>query len=57
MLAARLVGRYGSVTSVDIDPAALKTLESRPANSSGDPRSGARLARDEAGSGVTQSPR
>ena len=29
LLAARLVGRQGSVTSVDIDPAALKTLESR----------------------------
>src|SRR5499427_317511 len=29
LLAARLVGRYGSVTSVDIDPAALATLESR----------------------------
>jgi len=29
LLAARLVGRYGSVTSVDIDPAALATLEAR----------------------------
>ena len=29
LLAARLVGRYGSVTSVDIDPAALETLEAR----------------------------
>jgi len=29
LLAARLVGRHGSVTSVDIDPAALKTLETR----------------------------
>src|SRR5262245_42833843 len=29
LIAARLVGRYGSVTSVDIDPAALGTLESR----------------------------
>src|SRR5262252_10020537 len=29
LLAARLVGRHGSVTSVDIDPAALKTLEVR----------------------------
>ena len=29
LLAARLVGRYGSVTSVDIDPAALQTLEAR----------------------------
>jgi ubiquinone/menaquinone biosynthesis C-methylase UbiE len=31
LLAARLVGRHGSVTSVDIDPAALKTLETRAA--------------------------
>jgi ubiquinone/menaquinone biosynthesis C-methylase UbiE len=29
LLAARLVGRHGSVTSVDIDPAALETLEAR----------------------------
>ena len=29
LLAARLVGRYGSVTSVDIDPAALETLGGR----------------------------
>ena len=29
LLAARLVGRHGSVTSVDIDPAALATLEAR----------------------------
>jgi ubiquinone/menaquinone biosynthesis C-methylase UbiE len=29
LIAARLVGRHGSVTSVDIDPAALKTLEAR----------------------------
>jgi ubiquinone/menaquinone biosynthesis C-methylase UbiE len=29
LLAARLVGRYGRVTSVDIDPAALQTLEAR----------------------------
>jgi len=29
LLAARLVGRAGSVTSVDIDPAALKVLETR----------------------------
>jgi ubiquinone/menaquinone biosynthesis C-methylase UbiE len=29
LLAARLVGRYGTVTSVDIDPAALRTLETR----------------------------
>ena len=29
LLAARLVGRSGSVTSVDIDPAALETLEAR----------------------------
>jgi len=29
LIAARLVGRHGSVTSVDIDPAALKTLETR----------------------------
>ena len=29
LLAARLVGRSGSVTSVDIDPPALKTLEAR----------------------------
>jgi len=29
LLAARLVGRSGHVTSVDIDPAALKTVESR----------------------------
>ena len=29
LLAARLVGRYGSVTSVDIDPAALETLDAR----------------------------
>src|SRR5262245_7009412 len=29
LLAARLVGRAGSVTSVDIDPAALKTPEAR----------------------------
>jgi ubiquinone/menaquinone biosynthesis C-methylase UbiE len=29
LLAARLVGRHGSVTSVDIDPAALKTLGAR----------------------------
>jgi ubiquinone/menaquinone biosynthesis C-methylase UbiE len=29
LLAARLVGRYGSVTSVDIDPPALQTLEAR----------------------------
>src|SRR5262245_26848227 len=29
LLAARLVGRYGSVTSVDIDPVALGTLDAR----------------------------
>src|SRR5262245_51205023 len=29
LLASRLVGRYGTVTSVDIDPAALRTLEAR----------------------------
>jgi len=29
LLAARLVGRHGSVTSVDIDPAALETLKAR----------------------------
>src|SRR5581483_2854171 len=29
LLAARLVGRHGSVTSVDIDPAALTTLAGR----------------------------
>jgi SAM-dependent methyltransferase len=29
LLAARLVGRSGSVTSVDIDPAALETLQAR----------------------------
>jgi SAM-dependent methyltransferase len=29
LIAARLVGRHGSVTSVDIDPTALKTLEAR----------------------------
>jgi 2-polyprenyl-3-methyl-5-hydroxy-6-metoxy-1,4-benzoquinol methylase len=29
LLAARLVGRDGSVTSVDIDPAALETVEAR----------------------------
>jgi ubiquinone/menaquinone biosynthesis C-methylase UbiE len=29
LLAARLVGRQGSVTSVDIDPAALETLKAR----------------------------
>ena len=29
LLAARLVGRYGRVTSVDIDPAALQTVEAR----------------------------
>jgi ubiquinone/menaquinone biosynthesis C-methylase UbiE len=29
LLAARLVGRYGAVTSVDIDPAALETLKAR----------------------------
>src|SRR5262245_48581125 len=29
LLTARLVGRYGSVTSVDIDPAALETLAAR----------------------------
>ena len=32
LLAARLVGRYGSVTSVDIDPAALQTLTARAAD-------------------------
>ena len=32
LLAARLVGRYGSVTSVDIDPPALETLAARAAN-------------------------
>jgi ubiquinone/menaquinone biosynthesis C-methylase UbiE len=29
LLAARMVGRHGSVTSVDIDPAALETLKAR----------------------------
>jgi ubiquinone/menaquinone biosynthesis C-methylase UbiE len=29
LIAARLVGRHGNVTSVDIDPAALRTLETR----------------------------
>lgn len=32
LLAARLVGRYGSVTSVDIDPPALATLAARAAD-------------------------
>ena len=31
LIAGRLVGSYGSVTSVDIDPAALATLEDRAA--------------------------
>src|SRR5262245_23773187 len=29
LLAARLVGRHGRVTSVDLDPAALETLKAR----------------------------